>query len=149
VEDWSLHVLPPESLLLTRGLISADIDAGENRTLRVLATHLHHQANGGAIRLEQVEEIRRVWDGAENTVIAGDLNAESDKEELRPLREAGLAEVLNLSNTEPGYTYSSSSPERRIDYLWISPDLAPEEVRITQGTASDHLGVVAALSFLP
>src|SRR5665811_2401091 len=78
VEDWSLHVLPPESLLLTRGLISADIDAGENRTLRVLATHLHHQANGGAIRLEQVEEIRRVWDGAENTVIAGDLNAESD-----------------------------------------------------------------------
>jgi len=42
-------------------------------------------------------------------------------------------------------TWPSERLERRIDYLWLSPDLAPSAFAATGGTASDHRGVAVTV----
>ncbi len=40
-------------------------------------------------------------------------------------------------------------PERRIDWIWITPDLAASDAATLGRAASDHLGVAATLETLP
>ena len=42
-------------------------------------------------------------------------------------------------------TWPSDRPERRIDYLWLSSDLAASAFAATGGTASDHRGVAVTV----
>ena len=42
-------------------------------------------------------------------------------------------------------TWPSDRPERRIDYLWLSPDLAASGFAATDGTASDHRGIAVTV----
>ena len=52
-------------------------------------------------------------------------------------------DVLDLTGVSPGYTHSALKPVKRIDYIWISSDLAASEVVVGTDPASDHLPVVA------
>jgi endonuclease/exonuclease/phosphatase family metal-dependent hydrolase len=77
----------------------------------------------------------------------GDLNAEPGSREITMLRAAGLVDAFQAGGGTPPdeLTYSSDRPERRIDYIWLSPDLAASGFDATTGTASDHRGVAATV----
>jgi len=45
-----------------------------------------------------------------------------------------------------GFTFPSWEPDRRIDYIWISPDLSARDFRVLEDQASDHLGIVVTVS---
>jgi endonuclease/exonuclease/phosphatase family metal-dependent hydrolase len=64
------------------------------------------------------------------------------------LRAAGLVDAFQAAGgaaaDEP--TYSSDRPERRIDYLWLSPDLRASGFQATTTTASDHRGVMVTIT---
>lgn len=53
--------------------------------------------------------------------------------------EAGLQDSFAEGGTGLGYNFSSNDPQKRIDYIFVSPDLTPSDVDITQSTASDRL----------
>ncbi|MHB0980960.1 MAG: endonuclease/exonuclease/phosphatase family protein, partial [Thermoleophilia bacterium] len=151
LDGHELVSLPTEDLLLRRGLIDATVDVGADAPLRVVVTHYHHPEEGGPVRVLESAALLDVWGGAPRTVVLGDFNAIPCDREIETLREAGLVEVLAAAGVSPGYTYSSDEPFQRIDYIWVTPDLlaagagAPADVRITGGTASDHLGIAATL----
>jgi endonuclease/exonuclease/phosphatase family metal-dependent hydrolase len=42
-------------------------------------------------------------------------------------------------------TWPSARPDRRIDYLWVSGDLAAGGFAAVTGTASDHRGVAVTV----
>ena len=44
-----------------------------------------------------------------------------------------------------GYTSRSDDLVKRIDYIWISPDMVASGFALTDGTASDHLGLAVTL----
>ena len=46
-------------------------------------------------------------------------------------------------------TWPSDRPDRRIDYLWLSDDLAASGFAATDGTASDHRGVAVTVRAPP
>jgi endonuclease/exonuclease/phosphatase family metal-dependent hydrolase len=133
--------LPPDSLNLHRGYIDAVIDLGGGR-VRLIATHLHHLDNGSEIRQTQVETLLAAWSGSPNTLIVGDLNAVPDDPEMQDLLEAGFLESASSLNHPAPSTYYADNPERQIDYIWLTPDLQPENIFIPQSSASDHLPVV-------
>ena len=145
--------LPTADLLLRRGFIRARLDIGGGQTLDVLATHYHHLADGSAVRVQESQVILDAWAGAPRTVIAGDMNAVPGDPEIEMLRTAGLVEAVALAGLTPGYTFDSTKPYQRIDYIWLSPDLVAmsivqgvRDVVITTGGASDHLGIAATLA---
>jgi len=118
--------LPREGVPLARNYLWAELDLGGGR-LRLVVTHLHHVEGpeGARVRLAQIPRLLEGVAGRPATVLLGDFNAEPGSREIALLRGAGLTDALpaagGSADDEP--TYSSDRPERRIDYLWLSPDL--------------------------
>lgn len=90
----------------------------------------------------------------QSTILVGDFNATPDAPGLVRLREAGFVDAwMRLRPNEPGFTFESHAPAMRIDYVFVSPDLAPrlEDIALVadaprEGTrGSDHLGLVVNL----
>jgi endonuclease/exonuclease/phosphatase family metal-dependent hydrolase len=141
--------LPREGVPLARNYLWADLVLGGGR-LRLVVTHLHHVEgpDGARVRLAQIPRLLDGVAGRPATVLLGDFNAEPGSREFALLREAGLTDAFQAAggsaDDEP--TYSSDRPERRIDYLWLSPDLRASDFDATTATASDHRGVMVTVT---
>jgi endonuclease/exonuclease/phosphatase family metal-dependent hydrolase len=146
IVDYMEYALPPPDLPVRRGLLSTTIDLGNGEQIRVIATHYHHVEGATGIRQLQAQETIKIWDNDKQTVLLGDLNAIPDDPEMVMLQEAGLVDALMGIEPPPAYTWPSSNPDRRIDYIWISPDLKSSGVHVIASNASDHLAVVAEIN---
>ena len=137
--------LPRGGAPMRRAVLWAEVDLGRGERLRVIATHFHHVEEEGRIREPQAAAIVRLWNRRERTVMMGDLNATPEAREIAMLKDAGLRDAFTLAGQGSGLTYSSEAPERRIDYIWVSPDLKARDFRILPGQASDHLGIAVTV----
>lgn len=146
IVTWGNAGLPRGGAPMRRAVLWAEIDLGGGERLLVLATHFHHVEAQGHIRQEQAAALVARWNRRDRTVIMGDLNATSDAREIAMLREAGLRDAFALAAGGDGFTYSSDTPERRIDYIWVSPDLKGRDFQVLPGQASDHLGIAVTVS---
>jgi len=141
--------LPREGVPLARNALRAELDLGAGRRLDVVVTHLHHieGPDGTRVRLAQLPRLLELVAGRPATVLVGDFNAEPASAEIALVRGAGLTDAFLAGGggqADEG-TWPSDRPDRRIDYLWLSPDLAAAEFAATDGTASDHRGVAVTV----
>jgi endonuclease/exonuclease/phosphatase family metal-dependent hydrolase len=135
--------LPPDDLLLRRGLLWAEIDVGTAEPLTVIVTHFHHPPDGGAVRARQAQALLDFWQGRPRTALLGDFNAHAGDAALALLRDAGLVDAwVAVHGAAPGYTFSATNPFERIDYVWLTPDLTPTAAAVLPHRASDHLPLV-------
>ncbi len=137
--------LPRGGAPMRRAVLWAEVDVGRGERLLVIATHFHHVERQGHIREPQAAAVTQLWNRRERTVVLGDLNATPDAREIVMLKEAGLRDAFAVAGHGSGLTYSSVTPERRIDYIWVSPDLRPRDFRVLPGQASDHLGIAVTI----
>jgi endonuclease/exonuclease/phosphatase family metal-dependent hydrolase len=137
--------LPLDSSLIKRGYMWAKIDIGEKDPLLFIVTHLHQVEADSQIRQLQVPPILDFWDGQEKTVFVGDLNARPGSPEIGLIYGAGLVDSWVEAGEGDGFTDSSFNPNKRIDYIWHSPDLVATEIQVIQTLASDHMPVLAKL----
>ncbi len=130
----------------TRGALRAVIQtpAGE---VTFYATHLDHISGENNARLEQVTELLAMWGGAGRTVILGDLNAVPDTPEIQALYAAGFVDALLATGQVDAFTFWDPipTPGRRIDYIFLTPDMNVGNAWVPQTRASDHLPVVAEI----
>ncbi len=136
-------VLPREGSLIGRGYLWARLDLGGGESMLVIVTHLHQVVADVPVRLAQVPVILDFWNGRDSTVFMGDLNAKPDSEEIQLIYDAGLVDSWLEAGQGLGYTDASNNPNKRIDYLWHSPDLKALDIEVIQTQASDHMPVVA------
>ena len=141
IQDYENRPLPTSDLLLRRAFMVLSLDRGAEQPLTVINTHYHHKSDGGAIRVQQSLAILGYWSGTPNTVIMGDFNAEHGDPEIDLYGEAEFGDVLDLTGVVPGYTSPVPGPSRRIDYIFITPDLEASDGVIPPDEASDHLAV--------
>lgn len=125
-----------------RGLLEALINV-RGVPVRVYNTHLQH--NSQLERTVQVQAILdRIGQFEEPTILLGDLNALPESRELAPLYQQ-FKDTWRATGNGPGFTYSASNPDRRIDYILVSPEIEIEDVQVIPTLASDHLPVLAEL----
>jgi endonuclease/exonuclease/phosphatase family metal-dependent hydrolase len=145
--------LPREGVPLARSALRVGIDLGSGRRLDVVVTHLHHSEglDGTRVRLAQLPRLLELAAGRPGTVLLGDFNAEPASAEIALVRAAGLTDAFAAGGggRADELTWPSDRPDRRIDYLWLSPDLAASEYAATDGTASDHRGVAVTVRPAP
>lgn len=146
IKEWDNMPLPPRDLPLKRGLLWARVDIGGDQELLFIVTHFHHVEKDSEIRQQQSPELIRFWNKRPRTIVLGDFNATPDSKEIAMLRDAGLQDAFALAGQGQGLTWPSSDPKVRIDYIWLSPDLAASDLVIPQSTASDHLGIAVTVS---
>jgi endonuclease/exonuclease/phosphatase family metal-dependent hydrolase len=141
--------LPREGVPLRRSALRVEVDLGAGRRLRVVVTHLHHLEGpaGARVRLAQVPRLLEAVAGRPATVLMGDLNAEPGSAEVALLRRAGLTDAFTAGGGGPAdeLTWPSDRPDRRIDYIWLSGDLAATGFVATTSTASDHRGIAVTV----
>jgi endonuclease/exonuclease/phosphatase family metal-dependent hydrolase len=142
------HPLPPRDLPLKRSFAYLQIDIGQATPLNLINTHFHHRTTDSVIRLTQVKTILVFLTDRQldHLILTGDLNATPDTPEIQLFYEHGLKDVIIEANLTPGYTVDSVQPDKRLDYILISPDLTASDVVIPHSTASDHLGIVATIN---
>lgn len=129
----------------------------DGRSVDAYVTHLHHTAEGSAIRARQVQHLLDFIDatrGAGAVVLGGDFNAVADAPELRPLRDR-WTDAYGAVHVEPaGGPVTTLNPAkghapRRIDHVFVEAErLRPVAARIVLDAptaaglwASDHFGV--------
>jgi endonuclease/exonuclease/phosphatase family metal-dependent hydrolase len=114
-------------------------------SIKFVGTHLDHQYKEN--RLAQIKAIKEKISGHESAVIlAGDFNFEPQSEEYQRLENQWLDAGWEYANKfAPAFTYPSESPEKRIDYIWLSNNTKWEvlEYKTPDIRYSDHLPVVA------
>jgi endonuclease/exonuclease/phosphatase family metal-dependent hydrolase len=148
VLEYKEYELSPRDLPVLRGFVRAVIDIGDGDRLQVIATHFHHVEGDGSVREIQVAEVIENWKGEGRTVLLGDLNADPHEPEMVMLQQEGLIDTVATLEPPPVYTWHANDPDRRIDYIWLSPDLSVLEVSVPMPRASDHLPVIALIEDL-
>ena len=122
------------------GLLHATVNVRGAR-ISVLTAHLDYRADP-SVRRTQVAEILQVLERDTLPIIfAGDLNATPDAAELQPL-------FKRLSDPLPGFpssgfTYPSSQPTKRIDYILLSRHFRVELANVAPVSVADHRPVSA------
>ncbi len=145
ITAYGSALLPMGGVRIQRGYLWAQIDMGAGEDLLMIVTHLHDPEEEGHIRQIQVPPMLEFWARRPSTVIVGDFNARPGDPEIEMMLDAGLRDSFSEVGTGPGYTYASNDQQKRIDYIWVSPDLTPDDVNIPQSSASDHLGMVITI----
>lgn len=131
---------PPELMTLP-GFPEVSID-WHGQSVFLFNTHLDYRPDP-TVRSKQIDEMLGLMaqrDGA--IILAGDLNARPNAPELSP-----LFEVLQDAwiHDDPGYTFPSHQPDRRIDYILHNDRIRVRDIQVPATLASDHLPVVADL----
>jgi endonuclease/exonuclease/phosphatase family metal-dependent hydrolase len=119
-----------------RGAILVQLGEGED----ALAVVLMHLALGARTRTRQLAYIRELIGGYRHQVLMGDMNTHaSDLLEHSPLRDLGLV-APQIEATFPSWR-----PQRCLDHILLSPQLALEKVEVLDQPISDHLPVAVQI----
>lgn len=112
----------------TRCLLKAKLENG----LTVMVIHFglnpDEAENAVATVVENLE--------SEKCILMGDFNVDPDDPVLLPIREKMKDAAEKFA--EPRLSYPSDVPERKIDYIFVSPDIEIEAADIPAIVASDH-----------
>jgi endonuclease/exonuclease/phosphatase family metal-dependent hydrolase/uncharacterized membrane protein YidH (DUF202 family) len=127
-----------------RGLLRAVVQASGG-PITFYATHLDHLSGPDHARAQQVAEVLAAWDGDPRAILLGDLNAEPEAPELGGIYEAGFVDVLAATGQDDVFTFWDPLPSRRIDFIFLTPDLPLGRAWVVSSRASDHLPVLAEL----
>jgi endonuclease/exonuclease/phosphatase family metal-dependent hydrolase len=179
IADVETRMLPaPPELQELRVVTRVAID-GPRGPLQVYCTHLNWRFDQSAVRQDQVGSIADFIadtrsDGDCPPILAGDMNAVPDADEIRMLTGRMATPVPGLvfhdaweaaGNTAPGFTWTNANrwarrdlePDRRIDYVfvgWPGPGGAGHVTScrlvgepVDGLDPSDHLGVLATLRY--
>ncbi|HEU5174011.1 MAG TPA: endonuclease/exonuclease/phosphatase family protein [Gemmatimonadaceae bacterium] len=125
------------------GFLEALIDVRGSGRLRVFNTHLDYRRDPAVRRRQVAEMLERIGPATTATILFGDLNASSDAPELQPLFQR-LTDAWPAAKG-PGFTIPADQPERRIDYVLVSPGLTGGNAWVPATAASDHRPVVVEI----
>lgn len=114
--------------------------------IHVFNTHLDYRQDPSA-RITQIGEMIEIMESVDDPLmLAGDLNARPSADELQPLFDL-LMDPWKDSEDQPGHTFPSDQPDRRIDYILHSRHFQVSKAFTAETPASDHLPVVVDLLF--
>lgn len=109
--------------------------------LRVVATHLDGEEEPRT-RLLQIDALLRSIDDVDDTIVAGDLNAEIGSPELARFQDVGFTTVQDLTGE-----WAATFPEEGeiFDHILIGRHLTATDVAVGRTDVSDHFPVVATI----
>lgn len=144
----------------TAGLLRIDL---RGVPVNIYATHLHHTAEGAAIRTQQLGDLTAFiarTSGDAPSIVGGDFNTVADALELEPLR-AGFTDSFGTLHPDAGPDTTTLNrawfdAPKRIDHIFFETarfEPVSSEILFTkpdaEGTwASDHHGVLSVFRII-
>jgi endonuclease/exonuclease/phosphatase family metal-dependent hydrolase len=123
-----------------RALLTAVTQTSRGR-LQAFNTHLDASATD-EYRVQEVAQLLlpvRVRMSPETpVVVGGDFNAEPGSAPIKLMLDAGLRDAWGECGQGDGFTFPSTAPVKRIDYLFLSDGLTCSAAQVIDSVASDH-----------
>ncbi|MFN8471270.1 MAG: endonuclease/exonuclease/phosphatase family protein [Anaerolineae bacterium] len=101
----------------------------------------------------QFDRFVELTEAGHTTILLGDFNMRDSHEEYDILISAGLQDAFRGANQHHLRTYPLRRgrvplrPVFRLDYIWHSPNLHVTHARVGEDAGSDHLPVIAEMSW--
>jgi endonuclease/exonuclease/phosphatase family metal-dependent hydrolase len=129
----------------TRSYLAVRIDAGDGRTVLVVAGHLESDD------VAQIEALLDAWGGESPAIVAGDFNMQpEDVANVRRFTDAGLVDAEGATGDQCRTTSAEPTSDcDRVSWVFVTTDLRILGFRIGTETASDHLPVHVRLGLPP
>ncbi len=121
----------------TRAVLKAKLADGTTVLITHFGLNPDEKENAVATVLETLED--------KKCVLMGDFNLLPDAPLLLPIR-GRMKDTADLFGEEK-MSFPSDTPNRKLDYIFVSPDAMVEEADILPVVASDHRPHVATLRF--
>lgn len=118
--------------------------------VQVLNTHLGITEGQREKQLQEIAAYIDALDPSTPLVFGGDLNTTPEEPALQPIR-ALLRDGWDAAGEVPAealFTFSTTEPNRTIDYLFFNDRLAVESIEVPRVGLSDHLPIVARVRVL-
>lgn len=102
---------------------------------------------------QQFDRFVELTESGHTTILLGDFNMRDSHEEYELLVSAGLQDAFRSVNQHHLRTYPLRRgrvplrPVFRLDYIWHSPNLRVTDARVGEDAGSDHLPVLADLTW--
>ncbi len=146
IRSWHNVPLPGSDGAEPRGLLEARVEV-DGTIVTVGTTHLQNRSRSE--RLAQATRIVDVISPGEGlppvpTLLVGDMNARPHTPEIRVLTDV-LVDAWAAAGTGAGLTFDAATPHARIDYVFVSSEVAPFAAQVMPTDASDHYPVVVEL----
>ena len=141
IQHHSVHILPQRDGREPRICLAVQLKSPVP-DLTFASTHLDHQVE--AIRIQQAQELNKIFAERNPAILAGDFNAVLSSETMQSL----LAEWSDSAGTNSAPTIPAAKPARRIDYILTRPESRWRMITsrvVDEPVASDHLPVLAVL----
>ena len=121
----------------TRCVLKAELEGG----ITVLVTHFGLNSD------EQENAVNTVLENLadKKCILMGDFNVMPENPVLEPIR-ARMKDTADLFD-EPKLSFRSDVPDRKIDYIFVSPDIEVVSADIPPVVASDHRPHIALVEF--
>jgi endonuclease/exonuclease/phosphatase family metal-dependent hydrolase len=132
--DKGVQKLPgfPEAVINVRGV-----------KVHVFSTHLSWL--NPDVRMLETEEMLEIIHRREGPIIlTGDMNAEPGSPEMKRL-SGEMTDAFSVRGEGNGWTYPVPEPVKRIDDVFVSPDVRVETCEVLPVEGSDHYPVSARL----
>lgn len=123
-----------------RSFIDSTIDVLNG--LRVIITHFGLAKGERKNELDLLMPIFR--ENRKPIVFMGDLNIQPEDTQLKLISKI-LKDTSDISS-EPYLTFPSDVPDKKIDYIFVSHDIAVRSVTVPSTTASDHFPYIADIN---
>ena len=143
VREWETVMIPDPNprgysgYYETRAILKAELESG----LRVLVTHVGLNPDEQENAISTLKPLLR----REKCILMGDFNMEPDN----PLIAEISREICDTGSMIEGdsRTFPSDLPTRKIDYIFLSPDIRVKRVFVPELIVSDHRPIVADIEW--
>lgn len=120
-----------------RGLMEAVLRFND-REIALFITHLSLKKSS---RVRQIQFLIQRLNSYQSAILMGDLNCEPDSREFNYL----LSHTALEDTSEHPYTFPSWRPQRQLDHILATGDLAVRHLQTMPFACSDHLPVIAEI----
>lgn len=127
-----------------RGLLETVVEI-HGREVLFANTHIDYRPDDSE-RLLNVDEMKRAVEAARPrpAIVVGDFNSVPGSRTHEKMKTF-LIDTWEVAGRGDGATSPTRKPSKRIDYIYVSREFEPLEVRVLRSEASDHLPVLAEL----
>ncbi|WP_299088381.1 endonuclease/exonuclease/phosphatase family protein [uncultured Metabacillus sp.] len=141
-KSHSFNYMP--GLIEGRSLLDATIQI-DKQLYQIMVTHL--SLNPFLHRKQTDFIIKQIHKYPHPIILMGDWNMKPGSKGWKKLSDK-VQDSWHVSGMGPGYTYPSSHPKMRLDYIFVSPELRVVQSQVITYThnSSDHLPLKATIS---
>ena len=112
---------------------------------KIRVFNIHLEGENKKDRIDQAKQLKKLVESSPYpTILAGDFNAlmgDLDDPTINIIKSTGLNEI-----TSNEFTFPSHSPDKKLDYVFVSEGIKVKHVKVLNTLASDHLPIILEFS---